>query len=142
MNWGKGIVLSFVLFAAFIGVLVTVCIKQDSPLVSQAYYQDELAYDQQIARLNNTNALTSKPEIALDGNVLRIHYTRFAEIENGKIKLFRPSDASLDRQFQVLAVPDSQQQFPVDHLKRGLYHAQFTWQQGGKEYYLEKTIVL
>jgi hypothetical protein len=142
MNWGKSIVLSFVLFAVFIGVLVTVCIKQDTPLVSKAYYQEELTYDKQLARMNNTQALRSKPEIMLDGKVLRVSYASFSKIAEGKLKLFRPSDASLDRLFEVVAVSDSQQFFAVEDLEKGLYQAQFTWQQDGKEYYFEKTIVL
>ena len=48
MNWGKSIVLSFILFAAFIGTLVTVCIRQDISLVSKDYYEEELQYDKSV----------------------------------------------------------------------------------------------
>jgi hypothetical protein len=142
MNWGKSIVLSFILFGTFIGVLVAVCLNQDTPLVSKQYYQDELKYDDQLQKINNTNQLPTKPEIKVDGNALHITYAHFAKIENGKIKLFRPSDATLDREFKVLSLSDSPQVFVLDNLKKGLYHAQFSWKQDNKEYYLEKTIVL
>lgn len=142
MNWGKSIVLSFILFGAFIGVLVAVCLNQDTPLVSQQYYQEELNYDNQLRKISNTNLLPTKPAINLEGTALHITYARFAEIENGKIKLFRPSDALLDREFEVRSVADSQQVFALDNLTKGMYRAQFTWKQGDKEYYLEKTIIL
>ena len=142
MNWGKSIVLSFILFGVFIGVLVGVCMRQDVPLVSKQYYQDELKFEDQIGRVNNTNALTSQPSIVLEGQSLRVTYEHFADIANGKLKLVRPSDASLDREFEVLSRTDSQQVFVLDNLKKGLYHAQFSWKQDDKEYYLEKTIIL
>ena len=44
MNWGKSIVLAFVLFAVFIGVLVAVCVREDISLVSRNYYNEELDY--------------------------------------------------------------------------------------------------
>ena len=56
MNWGKWIIVSFVLFAAFIGILVVICVRQDISLVSKNYYQEELAYQQQIDRMNNGTA--------------------------------------------------------------------------------------
>jgi hypothetical protein len=40
MNWGKWIIVSFVLFAGFIGTLVTVCVRQDISLVSKDYYKE------------------------------------------------------------------------------------------------------
>jgi len=63
MNIGKWIVVAFVLFAAFIGTLVVVCVRQDVSLVSRDYYRQELAYQNQIQRLNNTAALLEKPVI-------------------------------------------------------------------------------
>jgi hypothetical protein len=41
----------FILFAAFIGTLVTVCLRQDISLVSKDYYKEELQYENQLTRL-------------------------------------------------------------------------------------------
>ena len=142
MNWGKWIVVSFVLFAMFIGTLVVFCVRQDSPLVSQQYYQEELDYQNQIERIENANALAESPEITIVNDSLRITYIRFSEMENGKIKLFRPSDPRLDRQYDLLNSTQESQAFSIGDLQKGLYKARLLWEQDGKEFYIEKTIVI
>ena len=57
MNWGKSIILAFVLFAGFIATLVVVCVREDISLVSKDYYKEELLYQDQIQRLNNASQL-------------------------------------------------------------------------------------
>ena len=69
MDFGKWIVVAFVLFAVFIGTLVTVCVRQDISLVSKEYYKEELAYQDQIVRIANTEKLGLKPKITKVNNV-------------------------------------------------------------------------
>ena len=103
MNWGKSSVVAFIMFAGFIATLVTVCIREDVSLVSKDYYKDELAYQDQIRRVNNANALSQKPTIQKVGNSLEIHFNQFNNIENGILKLFRPSDSAMDTVFALKA---------------------------------------
>jgi|SRR5688572_18574051 hypothetical protein len=142
MNWGRWIIVSFILFAMFIGTLVVICVRQDTPLVSKQYYQEELDYQNQIDRIENANALVESPDITIVKDSLRITYIRFSEMENGKIKLFRPSDPRLDRQYDVPSSTQESQAFSIRDLQKGLYKARLLWEQDGKEFYLEKTIVL
>ena len=142
MNWGKSIMLVFILFATFIGVLVTVCIKQDVSLVSPDYYQDELAYQSQIDRLNNTELLTVKPITRFIDNSLEVRYTNFSSIERGELKLFRPSDLRYDKTFSIHSTGDSIQRFNIDQLPAGMYKTKITWVMDGKEYYVENIINL
>ncbi len=139
MNWGKWIIVSFVLFAGFIGTLVTVCMREEVGLVSKDYYQEELAYQDQIIRISNTNQLEQKPVIQKTGNFIEITFEQFSEIENGALKLFRPSDAGMDRIFE-LKTQGKKQIFPVDELKKGMYRARMQWTMNGKEYYMEEVI--
>lgn len=142
MNWGKGIIISFVLFAVFIATLVTVCVRQDIPLVSKEYYKEEIAYQDQLDRLENTKALTERPDISIVNNNIVVTYARFSEMEHGKLKLFRPSDSSLDRQFNLDATTQSAVEINVTDLHKGLYKARLLWEQDGKEFFLEKIIVI
>ena len=142
MNWGKWIVLSFVLFAIFIGVLATICIRQDVNLVSKNYYQEELAFQKQIDRMENTDLLADKPIIALKGSRLEIAYGQFRNIEKGELKLFRPSDVRLDKQVVRLTSEDSVQGFDISTLPKGMYYARMKWSMKGKEYFLENSITL
>ncbi len=142
MNWGKWIVVAFVLFAGFIGTLVTVCMREDISLVSRNYYQEELRYQDQIARINNTEQLRDKPAIKAGNGVLEISYGAFASLENGKLTLFRPSNGKLDQQYDVPAVNASVQRIDVSNLPGGRYKAKLSWSSEGKEYYMENDITL
>ena len=142
MNWGKWIIVSFILFAAFIGTLVTICMRQSISLVSKDYYKEELKYQQQIKRLQNTNDLIQKPEIYVDKNGLQIEYGELSKIEKGELMLFCPSNPSYDRKIVIHASSVDKQHVPVDNTQAGMYHAKFSWSVNGKEFYVEKIINL
>jgi len=143
MNFGKWIVVAFILFAVFIGTLVTICVRQDISLVTKDYYKEELAYQDQIARVNNAAQLIEKPSITIrDKKYLEVAFNQFNRVENGQLKLFRPSDASLDRVFEFTSSENSSQLFDVAGLSTGMYRAQMHWTMEGKEFYIEKIIHL
>lgn len=142
MNFGKWIVVAFVLFAGFIGTLVTICVRQDITLVSRDYYKEELVYQDQISRIENAGLLEVKPEILFEGNRLKLVYDDLSQIEKGTLNLFRPSDSALDEQFDIAAGAQTSREFSLRNPAPGLYRARLTWLQHGKEYYMEKVIIL
>ena len=142
MNWGKWIIVSFVLFAVFIGTLVTVCVRQEVSLVSKDYYKEELAFQDQITRLQNTDSLSRKPEISVTQNGLEIAFDQLSKIKKGKLVLFCPSDPSHDRKIMIESSSEDKQLVSVTNMKRGMYHARFSWSVEDKEFYVEKIINL
>ena len=142
MNWGKSIVVVFVVFALFIGTLVTVCVRQDVSLVEPDYYKQELDYQKQIERSQNTALLTSKPEIRVVYNQLQVSFANFSQIEKGELKLFRPSDVKLDKTFSLQSSNSSIQIFDITTQQSGMYKASINWTMDGKEYFIEETIYL
>ena len=143
MNWGKWIIVSFVLFAGFIGTLVTVCIRQDISLVSKDYYKEELQYERQIERIKNVSLLSSKPAIkVLDKGAIQIAFDRFGEIEKGELTLFRPSDPAQDKKYNLRHTSNVTQEFPTDHLSPGMYRAKMQWTMNGKEFFFEEVIFI
>lgn len=140
MHFGKWIVVSFVLFALFIGTLVTLCVREDISLVSKEYYKEELAYQEQLQRLTNTEQLEHKPVIELAGGELKIAFWDNAKIEKGEMKLFCPSNSSLDKQFSLQST--NTQVFKMTSLKKGLYKVKLLWLMDGKEYYYEQEIFI
>ncbi len=139
MNWGKSIVLAFVLFAVFIGVLVTISVRQDVPLVSANYYEQELKYQEQIDRIKNTNALAQKPTLEIVEGALEVRYPDMTLVTSGELELFRPSDETLDRKY-TLSTAETVQRIQLKDLPGGLYKARMRWIQDGKEYFLENTV--
>jgi hypothetical protein len=142
MNWGNWIVVSFILFASFIGTLVFVGVREDISLVATDYYKQELDYQQQIDRSKNAQGLINKPEIAVVNNVLQISFKEFNRVQKGELKLFRPSNEASDLTFVLKASADSVLTFDVDRQEKGMYKAQMKWSMDEKEYYVEETIYL
>jgi hypothetical protein len=143
MNWGKWIVVSFVLFAGFIATLVTVCIREDISLVTNDYYKDELAYQAQLDRMHNAERLEKKPVISISGNeFLRIDFNTEEKIEKGRLNLFCPANEKFDRTFSILSANGAELDFPIDQLQKGMYRAKLFWTMKGKEYYIEEVIYL
>ena len=141
MNWGKSIILAFVLFGAFIATLVTVCVRQDVSLVSKDYYQEELAYQQQMERQQNAGDLEHKPEISVQHNQVQIAFDQFGDIKNAELFLFCPANANLDKKIKVESSQQAVQTIPVT-LVPGMYKARFTWTMNEKDFYIEKIIQL
>lgn len=142
MNWGKWIVVSFILFAMFIGTLVYVCVREDISLVANDYYKQELDYQKQIERDKNTLALTVQPDISVVNSSLQISYSELNTMQKGELKLFRPSNAASDLIFEIKTTSDTVLVFDLRDREKGMYKAQLKWSMNNKEYYLEKTVYL
>jgi hypothetical protein len=143
MNWGKWIIVSFILFAAFIGTLVTVCVRQDISLVSRDYYKEELQYEKQLERINNAATLASRPVIkVLKNGYIQITFDGLEEIEKGELRLFRPSDENGDMKYTLTASSDVVREVPTNNLSPGMYRAKLQWTTDGKEFYFEEIIFI
>jgi len=143
MNWGKWIIVAFVLFAAFIATLVTVCVRQDISLVSKDYYKEELAYQDQIVRIQNASLLAKRPTIKIiNKNILQINFDQFSEIEKGELRLFRPSNAAMDKKFHFDASNTTTKIFSIETMDKGMYRARMVWTMGKKEFFVEEVIFI
>jgi hypothetical protein len=63
-------------------------------------------------------------------------------MEKGELKLFRPSDATMDKTFVLAATASPIQIFSTNTLGRGMYRAKIQWTMSGKEFFLEEEILL
>lgn len=141
MNFGNWIVVSFILFAAFMAVLVTVCMRQEVSLVSKNYYNEELKFQEQIERERNTNLLEQKPSVNVHGSVLTLALNQSLPISEGTIKLFCPANANMDRTFSLS--PESEtQSFDLKGLSTGMYRVKLHWTMDNKQFYQEEVITL
>lgn len=142
MSWSKWIIVAFILFAGFIGTLVAVCMRAEVSLVSKDYYKEELEFQQQIVRIENTSALKNKPVIKLNNGVIQIAFDHFEKLEKGSLVLFRPSDAALDKTFALTPSAGSIREFSTESLDHGMYRARMQWTMEGKEFFHEEVIFL
>lgn len=140
MNWGKSIVLSFIIFISFVGVLVYKMATAKVDLVQADYYQKEIDYQNQINRLNNAENLKTKLNMLYlpTNQVLRIGFP--TAVEKGEVNFFRTSDKNLD--FKVQVNNQSVFEYSTKKLTKGLWKIQAIWNDGTREYFVEKEIII
>lgn len=138
----KYIVFSFIAFALFIGTLVVVCVKQDISLVSVNYYEEDLRYDRKLAQKKNAEALAEQPSVTVENQQLSLTFSQIASVQEGLIKLTRPSDSRLDQAFKFDRSLASPHAFLIAQPQKGLYRLSIQWKMNDKEYFVEKNIVL
>jgi nitrogen fixation protein FixH len=135
MNWGKSIILCFVLFATFVGFMAYKMATAKVDLVRKDYYQKEIDYQNHINQVNNSLALkTNKIMTYLPENqALRIGFP--TPVSKGEVLFFRPSDKALD--FTVPIQRISLFSYSTKLLQKGRWKVQVTWSDGALEYYVE-----
>lgn len=136
MNWGKSIVLVFIVFAGFIGTMVYTMIRQRVDLVRDDYYQDEMTYQKQIDRVSRTARLSTEPALVIDTDSQALNLRLPTGWSAGKLTFYRPSDRLQDRTIRLVT---NQQAVSTKGLTRGLWRAQLSWSVGGEDYYYEQT---
>ncbi|MBN3583354.1 FixH family protein [Algoriphagus aestuarii] len=141
MNWGKGILFSIIGFVAILMTMVVISVRMEGiELVTEGYYEKEIAYQEQI----------NKEQVTLDQNrdVISMNnqdQTLLLDLPNGAtgiLHLFRPSDASLDQKVVIDGENQGAIEIPVGNLKAGYWKAQLYWSENGVEFYQEKKIDL
>ena len=146
LNWGFGILIFVLLFMAFILTLVYRCSLQKVDLVSEKYYEQELKYQQQVDKLNNTAAMNGKLSVAFNKvqDAITVMYPASTDLANlsGSINVFRPDDAALDFKIHAQAGQEYSQVIPVSKLKKGLWKVQVSWVSAGTAYYQEEKILI
>ncbi len=145
MNWGTKIILSFVAFIGLIFTLAYISMGQDINLVADDYYAQELAYEDQIQRIKNTQALSERPTVVIDKTAQKA-YLVFPEtlkdrVDEGQLQLYRPSNAAFDKTVSIGLNEDGSQTIDVSSLVRGLWKAKITWSYRNTEYYQEVSLV-
>ncbi len=141
MNWGYKIAFSFIIFIGIIITMVVISMKQDVSLVADDYYKQEIAYQDQIDRMERTRNLENQPRIAVDRSSGVITVDVFDnDVESGEVLFFRPSDARKDK---LVEFPGSGKlSIPVSGWESGLWKVKLRWTVAGSEYYLEEIINL
>lgn len=100
MNWGKGIMIVMGLFIVFIGVLVSILISQKVDLVTEEYYQEEIAYQHEINAILSGNGLDSLTVSQKDEQLI-VQFAKNIEPDSVVLKLWRPNNKQLDQSYSI-----------------------------------------
>lgn len=138
LNWGKGIVIAFVLFMSFIlyfVIKVQSDDKYDNELVTQEYYKKEKLVQGNIEGIQNANSLNVKVAITKtdEGLVISFPDSFDPKLIKGKVSLYRPSNQKLDFETLIL-LSGSDLLIPKNNLVGGLWGITVAWEYEGKTY--------
>lgn len=139
MSWGIRIAILYGGFVVMILFLVFRTMNEKVDLVTPDYYRDELKFQQQIDRQNESATLHEQPLISADGKNVIVKFPGevAAEAISGTIKFYRPSDSSKDFTVNIQADDSGTQLVSTGKFVRGTYQVQLKWSAGGKDYYNE-----
>lgn len=142
-NWGFKIAATYILFMIGVIVMVVIFMNQDVELVTENYYAKELTYQNEIDKINRTNALANQLEIKKGENGINFIFpNQFnASDISGLIYFYRPSDESKDFIESIKADTTNLQSIPSNKLIRGLWKIKVEWNVGANAYLNEKILM-
>ncbi|MBK8227261.1 MAG: FixH family protein [Flavobacteriales bacterium] len=145
MNWGKGLAISLIAFAAMMAAFGIASARRTESLVTEEYYAEELRYQQRIDAQGRALSLSAPVAIMVGKGRLRIQFP--AELAGkaitGELHLLRPNDARADKKVAIAADQDGLFETQALDLWPGRYDASLEWQCGGVTYHsAEKLVVL
>jgi hypothetical protein len=141
MDWGKGILLTIIVFVGFIMTLVIISVRQDDiHLVTANYYEKEIRYQDQIDR--ETSAAGLNREVLVFDSKSKLMVLDLPIGAKGNLQLFRPSDERLDQDIPLDIQNEGKTTVSLGELKSGYWKAQLTWTENGVDFYQEKKITL
>ena len=139
MNWGHKIVLSFVLFAAFIGYMVVKAFQQDFDLVAEDYYAQEINYQQKLNKLSNTAEAGKSVGVKQKGQEILL---TFPDVEaTGSIHFYHPSRKIFDRTYEI-DLTNKVQKIDRSELVAGSYRVNITWKTNQQDFYQQSSIYI
>lgn len=120
-------------------VLVYLSVKQEIPMVSKNYYEQELVYQQRLDAMNNTNTYDRQFHIAQEDNIINLQLpTELSRnISEGTVYFYCPAQESMDRQVPLPAQADGKYTFDRHNLPGAAYVVKISFRANGRDYYKE-----
>ena len=138
-----------IIYSVFIMILVGFAIFSSFNtvnLVTNDYYRQELAYQQQIERIKRSKRLTQPLSWYYDRELESLTFQFPDSLRSDKIKgrfhFFRPSDSIQDRFEPIYTDSNNRQYFSTQDLSRGFWRIKIVWTYGVWEYYEEVAVYI
>ncbi len=136
----------FAMFISFLVVFITWAVKQDMDLVRPDYYAEEILYQQRIDTVNRTRPFAKEIAVAYDAAKKSIHLRIPAQHARGefvgKVHLYRPSDAKLDRALPFRPNENGAQTIDGRALRPGLWKVRLEWKSGGEDFCFDQSLLI
>jgi hypothetical protein len=140
-NWGHGVVLALASFITFIVLMILIFPhgQQNAEVVSDHYYEDELAYQDVINAKNNADLLIAKPSFSQNISGITLTFPETIQPNDRKVSfiLFRTNDANLDVKKDLQLSADHFFTIPAKILAVGSYTLKVKWTVDKKPYQVD-----
>ena len=139
--WIIGVTAVYSSFAIATIAIVALTMTHKVDLVSEKYYQQEVAFQSRIDAANRAKALAEPLSWRIianeSGKSLEISYPQ-SMIQSGiagTITLLRPSTMGVDKILSIQPDANGKQRVPLQGLLKGFWSLSIEWQSGGISYY-------
>ena len=144
-NWGTGIVIAFVGFISFIMYFVISMNTDkalDHDLVTEDYYKQELEFQNDIDKENNSKSLTKNLSWKKTNEGIIITFPESLEINSitGNVFLYRPSNKQFDFETDI-SLSNHNLLIPDKRLLDGRWNIKVDWQYKENSYLYKKEIM-
>ena len=142
LNWGVGIVITIACFIGFIMFFVikmSTDKKYDHDLVTEEYYKQELAYQDQIDAQQNSARLAKNIQVEVTAEGIQILFPSEKQNIKGEVSLYRPSNKKLDLEIPI-SLENQQMLIPVEKLVEGKYKLSINWKSNKTTYLYKKDL--
>ncbi len=135
MNWGIGIAIVYILFVLGMLTLVFKSRSQKIDLVTENYYQQELAYQEEIDAKQRVEDSGCMPVIQKKSNQYQIQIpgSKGNPIQ-GSLLAYCPSNKKADRLISLKPTNDGQWLLDLESLSTSQYILKLHWSKGGEIY--------
>ena len=145
INWGTAIVIAFVCFISFIMYFVinmSTNTKYDHDLVVEDYYQQELKFQTDINKEENSKTLESNVSWKKTSEGILINFPEELDLSKikGKVFLYRPSNKALDFEIPI-SLSNHNLLIPDKRLLDGRWNIKIDWKYNNKDYMYKTHIV-
>lgn len=144
-SWGHGIVIALGSFIAFILFMIFLFPngQQNSEMITENYYEEELAYQKVIDAKNNADLLPEKPKYNQDPSGIKVIFPE--DINNGNSKftidLHRADDQKLDVKREIKLDGKNTLFIPANILVKGNYVLRTMWTTNNKNFQIDYDLV-
>ena len=142
LNWGVGIVITIACFIGFIMFFVikmSTDKKYDHDLVTEEYYKQELAYQDQIDAQQNSARLAKNIQVEVTAEGIQIKFPSEKKDIKGEVSLYRPSNKKLDLEIPI-SLENQQMIIPAEKLVEGKYKLSINWKSNETTYLYKKDL--
>lgn len=144
--WPYAIIGWFVLAIIATVIWVSFAVRQRTDLVRADYYEQEIRHQEQIEREARTQPvrgqLRAEYDLAQKAIVLALPSEHARRPVTGTVQLYRPSDARLDRQFELSIDAAGVQKLDARALRAGLWKLKVKWSVNGQEFFFDQPVVV